>query len=115
MQRIFPPADYNGVEFKFCGVLGDPIVNPDCLAMTEYLLSQGAYCEYSTNGGYNTAAWWKQLGESLFFSKSLRDGSGITFGGKALSLLLKLFGTNSTERQLAKSCSFDIRIIFCQK
>ena len=71
LQRIFPPADYNGVEFKFCGVLGDPITNPDCLAMTEYLLSQGAYCEYSTNGGYNTAAWWKQLGElaSMYIGK----------------------------------------------
>jgi len=62
LKRIFPPADYNGVEFKFCGVLGDPIVNPDCLAITEYLLSHGAYCEYSTNAGYNTAAWWKQVG-----------------------------------------------------
>lgn len=62
LKRIFPPADYNGVEFKFCGVLGDPIVNPECLEMTEYLLSHGAYCEYSTNAGYNTAEWWKQVG-----------------------------------------------------
>jgi len=62
LQRMFPPQDYTGVQFKFCGVLGDPIVNPDCLEMTEYLLSNGAYCEYSTNGGYNNKTWWEQLG-----------------------------------------------------
>ena len=62
LQRIFPDDDYTGYEFKFCGVLGDPIVNPDCLEMTRYLVQRGGYCEFSTNGGYNTAAWWKELG-----------------------------------------------------
>ena len=33
LQRIFPTQDYTGYEFKFCGVLGDPIVNPDFLDM----------------------------------------------------------------------------------
>lgn len=62
LQRIFPPQDYTGVEFKFCGVLGDPIVNPDFLHMVEYLTDLGGYCEVSTNGGYNTADWWRKLG-----------------------------------------------------
>ena len=62
LQRIFPADDYSGVEFKFCGVLGDPIVNPDCLEMTRYLVQRGGYCEFSTNGGYNTQDWWKELG-----------------------------------------------------
>ena len=62
LQRIFPADSYAGVEFKFCGVLGDPIVNPDCLEMTRYLVDKGGYVEFSTNGGYNTADWWQQLG-----------------------------------------------------
>jgi MoaA/NifB/PqqE/SkfB family radical SAM enzyme len=62
LKRIFPSQDYTGVEFKFCGVLGDPIVNPDFLDMVEYLTDLGGYCEVSTNGGYNTADWWRKLG-----------------------------------------------------
>ena len=62
LQRIFPTQDYTGYEFKFCGVLGDPIVNPDFLDMVKYLTDLGGYCEVSTNGGYNTANWWKELG-----------------------------------------------------
>lgn len=63
LKRIFPASNYDGMEFKFCGVLGDPIVNPDCLKMIEWLLYNGAYCEISTNGGYNTAEWWTRLGQ----------------------------------------------------
>ena len=63
LKRIFPADDYTGVEFKFCGVLGDPIVNPDCLKMIEWLVYNGGYCEISTNGGYNTADWWARLGQ----------------------------------------------------
>jgi MoaA/NifB/PqqE/SkfB family radical SAM enzyme len=62
LQRLFPVDDYSGVEFKFCGVLGDPIVNPDCLEMTRYLVSCGGFVHFSTNGGYNTAEWWEELG-----------------------------------------------------
>jgi len=63
LKRIFSADDYTGVEFKFCGVLGDPIVNPDCLKMIEWLVYRGGYCEISTNGGYNTADWWMSLGK----------------------------------------------------
>jgi hypothetical protein len=63
LQRIFPDDDYTGVEFKLCGVLGDPIVNPDCLEMTRYLVTRGGYVEFSTNGGYNKEDWWTQLGK----------------------------------------------------
>jgi hypothetical protein len=63
LKRIFPAGNYSGVEFKFCGVLGDPIVNPDCLKMIEWLVYNGGYCEISTNGGYNTADWWTRLGK----------------------------------------------------
>jgi MoaA/NifB/PqqE/SkfB family radical SAM enzyme len=49
-------------EFKFCGVLGDPALNIDCLEMVDYLSSKGGYCELSTNGGIQRAEWWRQLG-----------------------------------------------------
>ena len=63
LKRIFPADDYTGIEFKFCGVLGDPIVNPDCLKMIEWLVYNGGYCEISTNGGYNNDEWWTRLGQ----------------------------------------------------
>ena len=63
LKRIFPAGNYTGIQFKFCGVLGDPIVNPDCLKMIEWLAYNGGYCEISTNGGYNTAEWWNRLGQ----------------------------------------------------
>lgn len=63
LQRIFPVADYTGVEFKFCGVLGDPAMNVECVDMVEYLTGLGGYCELSTNGGVQTAEWWTRLGK----------------------------------------------------
>lgn len=63
LKRIFPAGDYTDIQFKFCGVLGDPIVNPDCLKMIEWLVYNGGYCEISTNAGYNTVEWWTRLGQ----------------------------------------------------
>lgn len=48
--------------FKLCGVLGDPIVNPDCMLITQWLLQHGGRVHYSTNGGRNSADWWYELG-----------------------------------------------------
>lgn len=62
LKRIFPPGDYSEYQFKFCGVLGDPIVNNDFLHMVKYLTDLGGYCEVSTNGGYNNAKWWEEMG-----------------------------------------------------
>lgn len=50
-------------EFKFCGVLGDPAMNSECLEMVRYLTDNGGYCELSTNGGVQPANWWGDLGE----------------------------------------------------
>jgi len=52
-----------GKRFKFCGVLGDPIVNPECLEITQHLVEHGAYIQYSTNGGRNSADWWARLAQ----------------------------------------------------
>ena len=64
IQTWFP--DRRHIEdktFKLCGVLGDPIVNPDCMAITKWLLEHGGNVAYSTNGGRNSAEWWRELGE----------------------------------------------------
>ena len=66
LKRIFPPLDVNDNQFKFCGVLGDPIVNPDFLSMAEYLTDNNGYVEVSTNGGYNSPDWWRQLGSIAY-------------------------------------------------
>ncbi len=60
IQTWFP--DPKGIKFKFCGVQGDPIVNPECMAITKYLVDNGAKVQYSTNGGRNSADWWRELG-----------------------------------------------------
>jgi MoaA/NifB/PqqE/SkfB family radical SAM enzyme len=64
LQRIFPTSNYiSGKEFKFCGVLGDPVFNEECLQMVEYIVINGGRCQISTNGGIRPASWWRQLGE----------------------------------------------------
>lgn len=63
LKRIFPEPNYiKDKQFKFCGVLGDPAFNTECVDMVEYLTSYGGYCQLSTNGGIQTAEWWKRLG-----------------------------------------------------
>jgi molybdenum cofactor biosynthesis enzyme MoaA len=55
-------SQINGKIFKLCGVLGDPIINPECLEICQYLSDMDAQkIEISTNGGINTVDWWKKL------------------------------------------------------
>ena len=64
IKTWFP--DHRHIEnkiFKLCGVLGDPIVNPDCMEITKWLLEHGGRVHYSTNGGRNSAEWWYELGQ----------------------------------------------------
>ena len=64
IKHIFPEKSMiNGVEFRFSGVLGDPIVNSECIDICKYLSENGAEIFISTNGGYNTVEWWKRLAE----------------------------------------------------
>ena len=38
IKHIFPTREScDGKEFKLCGVLGDPIINSECLEICEYL------------------------------------------------------------------------------
>ncbi len=64
LKRLFPTPRYiSGKQFKFCGVLGDPAFNDDCLKMVEYIVLNGGRCQLSTNGGIRPPSWWKELGE----------------------------------------------------
>ncbi len=63
LKRMFPtPRHIKNKQFKFCGVLGDPAFNPECVNMVEYLTDFGGYCQLSTNGGIQNAEWWHRLG-----------------------------------------------------
>lgn len=63
IKRIFPSKNHiEGKQFKFCGVLGDPAFNPECMEMVKYFVENGAFCQLSTNGGIRPAAWWQELG-----------------------------------------------------
>lgn len=62
IKSIFPKRSMmEDVEFKFSGVLGDPIVNPECIEICEYLSDNGGEIFISTNGGYNTPEWWQRF------------------------------------------------------
>jgi organic radical activating enzyme len=62
IKSLFPSkSDIDGIEFLFSGVIGDPIVNLECIEICEYLSENGAEIYISTNGGYNTIDWWKRF------------------------------------------------------
>lgn len=63
LKRIFPDStSIVDRKFKFCGVLGDPAFNSECVDMVEYLASRGGWCQLSTNGAIQSADWWHRLG-----------------------------------------------------
>lgn len=64
IKKWFPDKRHiEDKRFKLCGVLGDPIVNPDCLKITEWLVYNGGYVQYSTNGGKQPIEFWRRLGQ----------------------------------------------------
>lgn len=64
LVRLFPNSKYiKNKKFKFCGVLGDPALNKDAIEMAKYIAGLGGNCQWSTNGAYQTAEWWKTLGK----------------------------------------------------
>lgn len=64
LKRIFPTTRHiKDKRFKFCGVLGDPAFNVECVDMVQYITDNGGYCQLSTNGGIQTADWWTRLGK----------------------------------------------------
>jgi len=63
IKHIFPHQILiENKDFDLCGTLGDPIVNPECYKICEYLNNNGARrVNLSTNAGYNSAQWWEKL------------------------------------------------------
>ncbi len=65
LKRIFPSKKYiQDKHFKFCGVLGDPLIHPQFVDMVEYLFREKAgRVSVSTNAGLGTRDAWSQLGK----------------------------------------------------
>lgn len=62
IKRILPPELCKDRWISLSGVLGDPIVNSDCLEICEYFRDSGiTEITISTNGGYNSIEWWQKL------------------------------------------------------
>lgn len=64
LKRLFPTKEYiQNKEFKLCGVLGDPIVHPECFDIVKYIVENNGEVLISTNAGYQTESWWEELGK----------------------------------------------------
>lgn len=64
IQKWFDPIDLKSTKIKMCGVLGDPMINPDLQEILFYFLFEKNVrdIEMSTNGGTRTIDFWKDLG-----------------------------------------------------
>lgn len=73
IKKFFPNKDYiENKHFRFSGVLGEPIVNPECLDITKYFLDNNGAVSYSTNGGAQSIKWWNEVGILSNSTKKLK-------------------------------------------
>ena len=65
MCEWFDDVNLKDARIKLCGVLGDPIINPDCVDICSYLILEKKVksIEISTNGGTRNAKFWTELAE----------------------------------------------------
>lgn len=65
IKKLFPtPESIKRKDIAFCGTTGDPILNPEMLEIGQYLDPHDPWViSVSTNGGYNTPDWWRELGK----------------------------------------------------
>jgi len=63
-KKILHSKEYiENKEIFFCGVLGDPLVNPEFIEICEYTLSMNPkVIIVSTNGGLRSKEYWEELG-----------------------------------------------------
>ena len=61
----FDDVNLKDARIKLCGVLGDPIINPDCIDICSYLILEKKVksIEVSTNGGTRSKKFWTELAE----------------------------------------------------
>ena len=59
----FDGVNLKNARIKLCGVLGDPIINPDCIDICSYLILEKKVksIEISTNGGTRSKKFWTEL------------------------------------------------------
>ncbi len=71
----FDSVNLKNSKIKLCGVLGDPIINPECVDICSYLIfeKQVSRIEMSTNGGTRSKKFWKDLAELSKESKLKTD------------------------------------------
>jgi len=64
IENWFDDIDLTETKIKMCGVLGDPMINPDLQEILFYFLYEKNVrdIEMSTNGGTRTEEFWKDLG-----------------------------------------------------
>jgi molybdenum cofactor biosynthesis enzyme MoaA len=65
IKQNFYNLDMKDTKIKLCGVLGDPMLNPELELIIEYFIfnKNVKNIEMSTNGGAKTKDFWKNLGE----------------------------------------------------
>lgn len=63
LYDIFKDEEMEGVEMKFCGVSGDPILNPELFQITKFFSDKKCKVFVSTNGGINNVDWWKEYAQ----------------------------------------------------
>ena len=65
MNEWFDNVNLKDARIKLCGVLGDPIINPECVEICSYLIfeKQVKNIEISTNGGMRGKKFWTELAE----------------------------------------------------
>ena len=68
--KWFTPLELKETKIKLCGVLGDPIINPELEDILDYLLYQKQVknIEISTNGGIRTKKFWINMAELSKYS-----------------------------------------------
>ena len=64
IESWFNDIDLSNTKIKMCGVLGDPMINPELHDIVFYFLYEKHVrdIEMSTNGGTRTLDFWKELG-----------------------------------------------------
>ncbi len=63
VMRILPRENFQPARIKFCGNLGDPAMNPECLEIASHILDRNIAVSIHTNGGLRSEKFWKAFGE----------------------------------------------------